>query len=40
MSFRNGDRSRANRIRRARIARRAKTNQLRKSAPQPTGAMK
>ncbi len=31
MSFRNGDRSRENRLRRARIARRAKTDQLRKA---------
>ena len=31
MSFRNGDRSRENRLRRARILRRLKTSELRKS---------
>jgi len=35
MSYRNGDRSRENRLRRARIARRLKINEVREAAAKP-----
>jgi len=40
MSFRNGDRSRENRLRRARILRRLKSSQLRKSLTKPAAPAK
>jgi hypothetical protein len=40
MSFRNGDKSRENRIRRARIAQRAKAKQLRKTVAKPANEKK
>ncbi|MGA9566790.1 MAG: hypothetical protein WBS19_14795 [Candidatus Korobacteraceae bacterium] len=40
MSFRNGDRSRENRLRRARILRRLKTQQLRESSAKPATVAK
>jgi len=36
MSYRNGDRSREHRLRKARIARRLKINELREAAAKPT----
>jgi hypothetical protein len=40
MSYRNGDRSRENRLRKARIARRLKINEVREAAAKPAATAK
>ena len=40
MSYRNGDRSREHRLRKARIARRLKVNELREAAAKPAAKAK